>query len=91
MGRIDMSKGQDSRLDRYHINVMLRYIDEYELVKQKIQADLNTAQKFYDLHGICKQNFLKYYRKYLLSNSDIKALIRQKSARKFKDALQYES
>lgn len=90
MGRIDRSKGQDSTMERRHINVMLRHIDEYELVKQKIHPDLKTAQEFYDLHGICKQNFLKYYRRYLLSNRDIKALIPHKSGRKFKDALQYE-
>ena len=90
MGRIDRSNGQDNTLAARHIRTMLRHIDEYELVKQKRHPAYKSAQEFYDSKGICKQNFLKYYRRYLLANRDISSLLPHKTGRKFKDALQYE-
>ncbi len=35
MGRIDGNGGQDKTLERRHINQMLDYMSEYELVKAK--------------------------------------------------------
>lgn len=90
MGRIDKSKGQDATMERRHIHQMLRYIDDYELVKQKKHPKYRFAWEFYEAKGIVKQNFLKYYRRYLLAHRDIKALIPHKTGRKFKDAIQYE-
>lgn len=90
MGRIDRSGGQDKTMERRHIMTMLRHIDEYELVKRKRHEVYVKAQEFYDSKGICKQNFLKYYRRYLLANRDISALIPHKSGRKFKDVIKYE-
>jgi hypothetical protein len=89
MGRIDKSRGQDKTLERRHINQMLRHIDEYELVKKGCHDEFSTAVEFYDSKGVCKQNFLKYYRRYLLSNRDINALLPHKTGRKFRDSLQY--
>ncbi len=90
MGRIDRAKGQDSTLVRRHIQMMLRHIEEYEAVKAGTHTKHRTAQEFYDEKGICKQNFLKYYRRFAIANRNITALLPHKSGRKFKDVLQYE-
>lgn len=89
MGRIDKSEGQDTTMERRHIQQMLRQMDEYEQVKQKKHPEYRLAQDFYDGRGIQKQNFLKYYRRYLAANRDVKSLIPHKSGRKFKDSIQY--
>lgn len=89
MGRIDRSSGQDAVMERRHICAMLRHFEEYEKVKQKKHLTFSTAQSFYDARGICKQNFLKYYRRYCLSGRDINSLIPHKTGRKFKDVLTY--
>ena len=89
MGRIDRSEGQDSVMKRRHINAMLHNIEEYELVKNKKHNLFITLEDFYRAKGLCRQNFLKYYRRFLLSNRDIESLIPKKIGRKFKDELEY--
>lgn len=90
MGRIDRSKGQDKTLEYRHIERMLRYMSEYEEVKKKSHKIYKTAAEFYEGKGICKQNFLKYYRRYLNSGREVSALIPHKTGRKFKDIIKYE-
>lgn len=90
MGWTDRSKSQYLAIEGRHIKGLMRHIEEYEQVKQKQHLHYATAQEFYDAKGICKQNFLKYYRRYLLANRNISALIPHKSGRKFKDSLNYE-
>ena len=89
MGRIDRSGGQDATMERRHIQQMIRHMDEYELVKKKKHLKYTFAKDFYDAKGICKQNFLKYYRRYLNNNRDISSLIPHKTGRKFKDSIEY--
>ena len=89
MGRIDRSGGQDSVMERRHINAMLHNIEEYELVKNKQHTTLITAEDFYQAKGLCRQNFLKYYRRFLNSSRDVESLIPKKVGRKFKDELKY--
>jgi len=89
MGRVDKSSGQDKTLERRHINQMLRNFSDYELVKSNSHTTLKTAKEFYEDKGLCKQNFLKYYRRYLISNRDSNALIPHKTGRRFRDSLQY--
>lgn len=90
MGRIDKSRGQDATLERRHITLMLRHFAEYELVKKKDHKEFATAQEFYEGRGVCKQNFLKYYRRYLLANRNESALVPHKTGRRFKECLGYE-
>jgi transposase InsO family protein len=90
MGRIDRNNGQDRTLERRHIHQMLKNIDDYELVKKKEHPKYKLAQEFYDGKGICKQNFLKYYRRYVDGGREISALIPHKTGRKFKDIIKYE-
>lgn len=90
MGRIDKSQGQDATMQRRHMTAMLRHIEEYELVKAKKHESFYYAKEFYDARSLCRQNFLKYYRRYLLANREINALIPHKNGRKFKTCLGYE-
>ena len=89
MGRIDRSGGQHSVMERRHINAMLHNIEEYELVKNKQHTSFITAEDFYQAKGLCRQNFLKYYRRFLNSSRDVESLIPKKVGRKFKDELKY--
>lgn len=91
MGRIDRSEGQDKTMERRHIEQMLKYMSEYELVKKKVHSSYKTAVEFYEGKGICKQNFLKYYKRYLNSGREISSLIPHKTGRKFKDIIKYEN
>lgn len=90
MGRIDRSQGQDSTMEKRHIYQMLRHIDDYELVKKKEHPKHKTAQDFYDDKSLCKQNFLKYYRRYLNAGRDLSSLIPHKTGRKCRDIIKYE-
>lgn len=89
MGRIDRSNGQDAVMERRHIQVMLNNIEGYELVKSKKHPEYTTATEFYEGSGVCKQNFLKYYRRFINNNREIAALIPHKTGRKFKEELSY--
>jgi IS30 family transposase len=70
---------------------MLDYMSEYELVKAKKHEVYTKAIEFYVAKRICKQNFLKYYRRYKNSGEDINSLLPHKTGRKFKDILEYNS
>lgn len=89
MGRIDRSHGQDATMERRHIHQMLRHIEEYELVKRQKHPDFKTAITFYEQRGLCKQNFLKYYRRYINAERNIDKLIPKKVGRKYKATIQY--
>ena len=89
MGRIDRAKGQDATLERRHILSMLKNIEGYELVKNKNHPRYKTANDFYDGIGVCKQNFLKYYRRYINANREVASLIPHKTGRKFREELNY--
>ena len=75
MRRIDRSNGQDKVMERRHIEQMLRYVDEYEAVKRGKHSLYKTAKEFYAGKSLCKQNFLKYYRRYINSGRIIESLI----------------
>lgn len=87
MGRIDRSQGQDATMARRHIQQMVQHIDEYEQVKRNTHPKYRTAQSFYEAKGILKQNFLKYYRRYVAADREVQALIPLKTGRKFKEVL----
>ena len=89
MGRIDRSNGQDSTMERRHVNAMLCNMEEYELVKGGKHPLFLRVKDFYRARGICKQNFLKYYRRFLLSNRNLESLIPKKVGRRFKSELEY--
>ena len=89
MGRVDTSGGQDAVMQRRHINTMLRSFEEYELIKAQKHGKYSRVTDFFAVKGICKQNFHKYYRRFLNSKRDINSLIPHRSGRKFRDAINY--
>ena len=75
MGRIDLMSDPDLTMERRHINAMLRSFEEYELIKSRQHKVFSTVIKFFESKGICKQNFHKYYKRFLYSKRDVSALI----------------
>lgn len=88
MVRIDKKGCQDAVMERRHIESMLRNIEEYESVKRGNHHKYEYAKDFYIEKGLCKQNFLKYYRRYINADREIQSLIPHKSGRKFKTILE---
>jgi hypothetical protein len=70
MGRIDKEGSNDKTLEKRHIKDMLRIFGEYEEVKSGRHKQYSYVQELFDAKGICKQNFHKYYRRYLFNNRD---------------------
>lgn len=89
MGRLDRSSGQDAVMERRHIEAMLRNVYDYEAVKNRSHERYKTAKSFYLEKGLCKQNFLKFYRRYVLSNRCVEALIPRKVGRRYSDSINY--
>lgn len=87
MGRIDIKGREDKTLARRHIDLMLRYKDAYELVKRKGDTVYKNVTEFYRENKICKQNFLKYYRRYQHSGQNTESLLPQRRGRKVKEIL----
>ncbi len=77
-------------MEKRHIHQMIRRMDEYEQVKRKEDGKYKRVKDFYEDKGLCKQNFLKYYRRYVNNAREISALIPHKTGRKFKDIIKYE-
>lgn len=90
MGRIDRSGGQDRVMERRHIEQMLRHICEYEQVKRGKHEIYKLVRHFYEAKGLCKQNFLKYYRRYVDNDRKVSSLIPHKTGRKFKDIIKHQ-
>jgi transposase InsO family protein len=90
MGRIDRSGGQDKTMEKRHIQQMIRHMEEYEQVKRGEHPKYKQVKDFYEDKGLCKQNFLKYYRRYVNGGREISVLIPHKTGRKFKDIIKYE-
>ncbi len=77
-------------MEMRHIHQMLRHMDEYEQVKRGENKKYKQAEDFYEDKALCKQNFLKYYRRYVNAGRDISSLIPHRTGRKFKDIIKYE-
>jgi transposase InsO family protein len=88
MGRIDRLGREDNTLIQRHINVMLRHKVEYELVKSRGHDVFKTVTSFFKGRGICKQNFLKYYRRYKNNGENTEQLLPMKRGRKVTEMLQ---
>ena len=89
MEDIVRSRFQSKTLESRHVRQMLRYISEYEQVRSKEHPLYKTIDSFYVSKGICRQNFLKYYRRYINADRNIEFLIPKKTGRKYMDFVQY--
>jgi len=57
----------DKTLKNNYIQTYQFLITEYEQVKAKQHPSFKLVKQFYEAHGTCAQNFLKYYNRYKLS------------------------
>jgi transposase InsO family protein len=90
MTRIDKNQKRDKRLERRHTEQMVRHITEYELVKAKSHPTFKTAEAFYNARGLCRQNFSKYYRRYVQSGRKLDVLLPRKAGRQYRELLTYD-
>lgn len=69
-------------LEANSIKYMLGYVAEYELIKAKKHPEYKYARYFFVAKGICFQNFYKFYKRYINSGRDVKALLPTRSGPK---------
>jgi transposase InsO family protein len=84
MGRVDKSGSYDKTLEKYHIKNMLRVFTEYEEIKSGKHKKYQYVEELFKANGMCRQNFHKYYKRYLLNNRDINQLLPKKRGSRFK-------
>ena len=58
---IDSRQSNKNLIQRF-----LFHIKEYQAVKNKTSTKFKTVGEFYKHYGICRQNFLKVYKKYII-------------------------
>ena len=68
MNNIRHSK--DATLERYNMQYWGFLIKEYNLAKAKKHPSYKFVQDFYKVHGIHRQNFIKYYNRYKPHNDN---------------------
>jgi hypothetical protein len=57
------------------INYMLKYVEEFELVKSKQHKEYRFARDFFKAKKICFQNFYKFYSRFIASGRDVESLL----------------
>lgn len=82
MSFVNKNLRSDQTVERKHITTLMRYIDDYERIKKKEHPKYKTVQEFYDDKKICKQNFIKYYNRYIQSDRNEELLLPQKRGTK---------
>jgi IS30 family transposase len=73
---------QDQTITRNYIRQVKGLIAEYELIKSKKHPRFQFVSEFYNANNISRQNFIKYYNRYKLSEAD-NSVLPQKRGRKF--------
>lgn len=82
MTDINKSLRGDQTVERKHISQLLSHIEEYEIIKKKKHLQYKTVKQFYEDKKICKQNFIKYYNRYLQADRNASILLPQKEAQR---------
>jgi transposase InsO family protein len=75
--------GEDGTLSRNAIQHWLFLIREYQLIKAKKHPRYRFVQDFYKVHGLQRQNFIKYYHRFQVGQ-DPKSLLPQKRGPRYK-------
>lgn len=57
------------------IKYMLKFVNEFELVKAKKHKKFETARAFFKAKNICFQNFYKFYKRFIMSGRDETAIL----------------
>ena len=74
MARIS-KKGPDQTCVRSHIRRIKNMIQDYELVKSKRHPQYKTVKELFDSLRFPRQNFYKYYKRFLSSHRSDESLI----------------
>lgn len=78
------NNNEDKTIERNYIQRYQFLIKEYELVKKKQHHKFRFVSDFYKFHNTCRQTFLKYYARYLNSNSSNQSLLPGKRGPRYK-------
>lgn len=62
-----IGRHKDTTIEQNYLRKWRHLISEYELVKSKKHPQFRFVQDFYRLHGLKRQNFIKYYNRYKYS------------------------
>jgi len=57
------------------IKYMLKYVHEFEAVRNKTHKEYKIVREFFTAKGICFQNFYKFYNRYIASGRDASVLL----------------
>lgn len=79
---------KDKTIERNYLSQMKNLVSEYELVKSKKHPRFRFVTDFYKASGIKRQNFIKYYNRFKINQSE-SSLLPQKRGRKFGN-MQYQ-
>lgn len=69
-------------MEKNAIRYMLKYIEEFEQIKNKKHPIYKNARKFFKEKGICFQNFYKFYARFIESGRNEEELLPQRRGRK---------
>ena len=78
------NNSKDQTIKKNYLQVYQFYVHEYEQVKAGLHPEFKKVGEFYKAKKIQRQNFSKYYNRYLQSNRDVNALLPQKRGPKWK-------
>lgn len=78
------NNSHDKTLKNNYIQTYQYLVGEYEDVKNKRHPIYKRAKDFYEAHGTCAQQFLKYYNRYKQAGDDPLALLPGKRGPKYK-------
>lgn len=78
------NNNSDKTLKNNYIQTYQFLINEYEEIKAKRHPSYTRVKDFYEAHGTCPQQFLKYYNRYKQSNGDLSTLLPGKRGPKYR-------
>ncbi len=85
MGRMQI----DPSIVQRNVKLMLKHIQDYELIKKNQHPRYHTVTQFYKENGLARQNFIKYYHRFQQQGRDPSALLPVTRGRKpkYKDSI----
>lgn len=75
-------KDKDSTMEKNYLKRMAILVKDYELTKQGKHPRYNFVMEFYQQNNLKRQNFLKYYQRYI-SSKNINSFLPQKRGPKY--------
>ena len=76
------TNSHDKTMIRNYIKIWKDLVTDYELIKAGNHPSIKKLNDFYKMNKICRQNFLKFYNRFKITNSD-ESLIPQRRGPKY--------